>query len=281
MKYFLALLISYTALFSFSQYQSLLWKISGNGLKSESYLLGTMHVADSRAFTKIDSIKQRLNQCHAYAMEIIASENDVDMSLMFSLLMKDGTTLSKLFTKDEYQTLDSLLEASTGYSIALLDKMQPILLSVLLEQSGMTADSAAPLDFYLLEWAEKNNKKLIGIETVQEQLQALQALSYKEQAQMIKDELKKKNNTSFADQLFKLYTEENLDSIVILNQQNPMPAKLEKALLTDRNKIMAERIAGIIQQQSTFCAIGALHLPTPTGVIERLRKKGFKVEAIK
>jgi uncharacterized protein YbaP (TraB family) len=60
-----------------------------------------------------------------------------------------------------------------------------------------------------------------------------------------------------------------------------MPEKLEKALITDRNKLMTERIATFIKQQPTFCAVGALHLPDETGIIEGLRKKGFRVEAVK
>lgn len=281
MKHLFAFALCLFVLSANSQYQSLLWKISGNGLAKESFLFGTMHSADNRAFKKTEQVKKAIKQCDAYAMEILADENELDASILLNLMMKDGTTLAKLFSKEEYHTLDSLLEESIGYSIELLENIQPIVISLLLEQAGAAKDSAEPLDLYLQEFAENEGKKLIGIETVQEQLKALQALSYKEQAQMVKEDLKKQNNLELSEQLFRFYVTENLDSMVMLNKQNPMPEKLEKALITDRNKIMVERIATFIKQQPTFCAVGALHLPEKNGIIEGLRKKGFKVEAVK
>ena len=60
-----------------------------------------------------------------------------------------------------------------------------------------------------------------------------------------------------------------------------MPPKLYRALVTDRNKRMAERIGDMAQKQSTFAAVGALHLPGNEGVITLLREKGYTVEAVK
>ncbi len=74
-----------------------------------------------------------------------------------------------------------------------------------------------------------------------------------------------------------IYAKGDLDSLDKMNRKDPMPKKMEKALLGDRNIRMAERIDHIIGEQSTFIAIGALHLPAKDGVIELLRKKGFTV----
>lgn len=276
--------LSITLLFSvcsFSQYQGKLWKISGNGLKKESYLLGTMHSADSRAFKNIEKIKTMLEQCDAYAMEVVADPGSLGMGTLVQLLMKGDTTLSMLFTKSEYKTLDSLLQKNIGFPLVMLEKMQPVVLSVLFSKVDMARDSSAALDFYLQDWAKQNGKQIIGIETLQEQLEALQTLSYSEQAQLVKEELANQNNKDIAELLFKYYSNENLDSLAALNNKNPMPKKLEKALVEDRNKKMTERIAEMIRKQPTFCAVGALHLPMQNGIIEGLRKKGFQLEAIK
>lgn len=269
------------SIYSFSQYQGVLWKISGNGLKKDSYLLGTMHSADNRAFKNVEKIKTLLGQCDAYAMEVVADASSLGMGTIMKLMMKGDTTLSMLFTKAEYKTLDSLMQKNTGFPLVMLEKMQPIVLSVLVSKADMASDSSAPLDFYLQDWAKENGKKIIGIETVQEQLEALQALSYSEQAQLIKEELAHQNGTDIMEQLFRFYTGENLDSLAALNNKNPMPPKLEKALVGDRNKRMIERIAEIVRKQPTFCAVGALHLPMQNGIIEGLRKIGFVVEAVK
>jgi hypothetical protein len=57
-----------------------------------------------------------------------------------------------------------------------------------------------------------------------------------------------------------------------------MPAKFYKALVTDRNVKMADRIDAFIKKEPTFIAVGALHLPGADGVVALLRKKGYTVE---
>ena len=57
---------------SFAQtkrHQGLLWEISGNGLKTPSYLYGTMHVANKLAFNVSDSFYICLNKAQGIALE--------------------------------------------------------------------------------------------------------------------------------------------------------------------------------------------------------------------
>jgi hypothetical protein len=60
-----------------------------------------------------------------------------------------------------------------------------------------------------------------------------------------------------------------------------MSDKFYNAVVTERNLRMADRIAGYIQQQPVFVAIGALHLPKQGGVIELLRQKGYTVTPVR
>ena len=265
-----------------AQQDGLLWKISGPQLKQPSYLFGTMHTTDSRVFQFPPTVKNSLNACDAFAMEILLEDNSLDLSLIMRLMMKDGTTLKALFTPEEYNRLDSLLSRATGFPLAMLDRVQPIVLMALMEQSAMQQDSALPLDLHLLEQARKGKKKLLGIETVAEQINALQSLSYREQAAMVSLEMSKQQDVAAAtDAMMEYYISGKLDSLLALNNRNPMPEKLAKALLDNRNDIMAERIAAMIKKQSVFAAVGALHLPGDNGVIALLRKKGFAVEVVK
>ncbi len=265
-----------------AQYDGLLWKITGKNSKQPSYLFGTMHTTDSRAFTFSEQAKNTIEKCDAFAMELLIDDNSLDISLVMSLVMTDGTTLRSLFSEEEFQMLDSLLGNATGFPLTMLDNIQPIILIALLEQAGLGKDSSLPLDLYLMEHAKAKKKKLLGIETVAEQLNALQSLSYKEQAEMISAELAKQNDTQAEnDSLSYYYSVGKLDSLLELNNRNPMPEKLAKALIDNRNEIMAERIADFIKKQSVFSAVGALHLLGANGVIERLRRKGFVVEAVR
>ena len=55
----------------------------------------------------------------------------------------------------------------------------------------------------------------------------------------------------------------------------------EETMVTARNRTMTERAAPFIDAGGAFIAVGALHLPGEEGVIELLREKGYRVEAIR
>ncbi len=57
--------------------------------------------------------------------------------------------------------------------------------------------------------------------------------------------------------------------------------KMRKPLLYDRNIIMAERIAEIIVNRSSFIAIGAGHLAGSKGVLRLLKQRGIKVSRVR
>jgi uncharacterized protein YbaP (TraB family) len=50
--------------------KTLLWRISGNGLKKPSYLYGTMHVYDPRLFNLGDSLLQAISSSEGFANEL-------------------------------------------------------------------------------------------------------------------------------------------------------------------------------------------------------------------
>ena len=268
-----------------AQYQSLCWQISGNGLKHPAYLYGTMHVTDPRVFNLGDKANKAFAESKVYAMELDPAKA-MSMTTLAKMIMGDGNKISKLIPDSDYHFLDSIVRLSSGYGMSMFNTMEPIIVSAILDEYGMgisTKDSSNmkdALDFYLGKKAKEQKKKVIGIETVDEQISALHALSYQEQALLLIEsiqEVKKGKKNADVD-LMQYYLAQNLDSLLTLGDENQMPPKLYKAMVTDRNIKMAERIAIFMHKQPTFIAVGALHLPGPGGVIELLRKMGYTVE---
>ena len=270
-----------------AQYSSLLWKISGNGLKQPSFLYGTMHTGDARVFAFGDSVMPYFATTKAYAMELDPKES-FNMRLLSKLMMGNEYSLKKMIPEREYKLLDSVVKKEINFSVSLFDNVAPVFTMTIFEASGMgLGDSAVKgkkevLDLYFYKQAKKKKKKIIGIETVDEQLSALNSLSYQEQADLLVKEIHsfEENKNEGAD-LVRFYTEQNLDSLASNDADAQMPEKFYKALVTDRNIRMADRITEFIKEQSTFIAVGALHLPKQEGVIELLRKKGFTVTAVR
>lgn len=277
-------------LLSFSlsaQYNSLLWKITGNGLKKPSYLYGTMHTSDSRVFNFSDSLMPFFNASKAYAMEL-DPVTAFDFSILSKITMGKGYSLKKMIPDTDYVFLDSVMRKEVGMSVKIFDNVAPVFTMSLLEMKSMgLSDSSIKgnkevLDVYFHNLAKKKKKKLIGIETVEEQLGALNSLTYQEQADMLLVELHAmRNNSSEGTELVEYYLQQDLDKLAAMNSVTDMPDKFYTALVTDRNIRMADRIAVFIQEQPVFVAIGALHLPGQGGVIELLRKKGYTVYPVR
>ena len=70
LKLLIPLLLFSSAVLAQNWPNTLLWKISGNGLKKDSYLYGTMHVQDKRLFRFPDSLYHFLEKADGYAMEV-------------------------------------------------------------------------------------------------------------------------------------------------------------------------------------------------------------------
>ncbi|RYY56228.1 MAG: hypothetical protein EOO09_07595, partial [Chitinophagaceae bacterium] len=62
------------------KYPSLLWEISGNGLKKTSYLFGTMHVSSKLAFHLADSFYIGIRKAEVVALETNPESWQEDMS---------------------------------------------------------------------------------------------------------------------------------------------------------------------------------------------------------
>lgn len=271
-----------------AQYNALFWKISGNGLHKPSYIYGTMHVSDDRVFQFSKGVMPAFARSKAFAMEL-DPDQIFSPSLVASMMMDTAHSIRKSLPDSDYVFLDSIMTKATGVSFSLLDRLSPVLISAMLEQSEVNASATNSakqqhdfLDMYFWGLAKKGKKKVIGIESVAEQISALQSLSYPEQITMLQEELHKMKETVFGEQnILELYVKGELDSLQTKGNDTNMPALFYKAIVTDRNERMAERIDKFIRNNPSFIAVGALHLASPKGIIGLLIKKGYKLEPVK
>ena len=259
---------------------SLLWRISGDQLKSSSYLFGTIHIADNRAFEFGDSVMPAFEKCETYAMEVLI-DSTAAMMMMAKMMMTGDAKLKDLMKEKDYELLKEIFQKQMGTPLDFFEKVQPFFISAMITETLYKKDVAEPLDMHLLSLAKKQGKQTLGIETIDEQFAAMGTLSYKKQAKYLAHGIKDMEfQLAFLEKMISTYREENIDALLELNNLDPMPKKLYKALLTDRNIRMADRISRFIQQSAIFIGVGAMHLSGKDGLIELLRQKGFKVEAV-
>jgi uncharacterized protein len=285
-KHLIYLTISLFQLTSIGQdkYNSLFWEISGNGLKESSFLYGTMHTQDERAFQFKEGVMDAFNHAEIYAMEL--NMDSVDQVALLSKLIMDSTySLKTLLTEDEYTIVSDFFRDSLGQALFMFEKMQPLFTTQMVTLRDLEAQQADALDIYFFKEAKKQKKQTIGLEKTIEQIDAFSSISYELQAEGLVDAVKNYGNEDELDMdaMMKYYVEGNLDKLLEMTtdpRENAEMAKIfNDVFLVKRNYNMAERAEPFIKKESTFIAVGAAHLPGEEGIIELLRKKGYKVIA--
>ena len=277
----------FSSLLSFSQskYNSLCWKIYDNGLTDTSYLYGTMHVQDSRVFQFKNGIQEAFNRCEIFALELNMDSINT-FQLMDELIMEPPNRLDSLLTNKEYEMVSQYFKDTLGIGLMIFNKMQPIYTSQLISFEKIKKDQDVALDIYFFNEAKKQNKTTVGLEFMDEQLNAFKSIPYDVQAKELFKAVENayKGEGQEIDELIEYYLNEDLDKLLelTLNSQfmdEEINIIFKQVFLIDRNHKMAERSIKYIKSGPTFIAVGAAHLPGNEGVIENLRKKGYTVEA--
>ena len=272
----MALLVSVFAAFG----QSLLWKVSGKKMKAPSYLYGTIHIQDARVASFDTTVLNALNRCEAFAMEVLLDEINM-RGIQKAMMMPEGKYLNTLLSQEDFALLDSICKAKLGISAIFMNGMKPFFVSSTLEQLDLRQDAEDALDLYLLKKAREYGKVCYGLEKYMDQIRAIDAISLKEQADMLSQMLHDTAQVSqdFEDML-EAYLRFELDSLAAMTQDTALPKKFEKVLVNDRNVTMVKRFLTISGEHTVFCAVGAAHLAGTKGIIALLRKKGYTVEPV-
>ena len=277
----------FSSLLSFSQskYNSLCWKIYDNGLTDTSYLYGTMHVQDSRVFQFKNGVQEAFNRCEIFALELNMDSVNT-FQLMDELIMEPPNRLDSLLTNKEYEMVSQYFKDTLGVGLMIFNKMQPIYTSQLISFEKLKKDQDVALDIYFFNEAKKQNKTTVGLESMEEQLNAFKSIPYDVQAKELFKAVENayKGEGQEIDELIEYYLNEDLDKLLelTLNSQfmdEEINIIFKQVFLIDRNHKMAERSIKYMESGPTFIAVGAAHLPGNEGVIENLRKKGYTVEA--
>lgn len=281
--YLFSFFLFYNSLPATAQGNSLLWKISGNGLAASSYLYGTMHSRDARVFRLADSVMAAFEACDAFAMEIVIDDAS-RFNIRQGLFMDTSYSLNKLLTTAQYDSADQYCRARTGESIRNYERMKPVYTAAILSQFAYTPadstnnDNAYFLDEYFQHLAMDQQKKVQGLETIAEQLHVFDVLSYHDQAMMLMETVRRSGKESNSyNEMIGYYLDNDLVRMMAFENDYSLPDSLYDGLITMRNHRMADRIDTMIKKQSTFIAVGAGHLGDAEGLVNLLRDKGYQV----
>lgn len=266
--------------------KGLLYEISGNGLKKPSYLFGTFHILRSGYFDDHQAIITCFEKVENLVVEVELKPGSM-LALQDAMMMPD-IAVSDYLSMDEIDKLDSKLIKSTGSGIDFYDHIKPAAIMLSLTSAMPTKSKekfsmydGEVMDTHLMDKAHDNDKPVISLETVDEQVDVLMGDPIELQIAQLKDylNLDKKEDTG-SGKVVDLYFAEDLAGLYQMALDNPDQIGSIDRLLTQRNNNWMKKLPGIISEGSCFIAVGALHLAGPIGLVYQLRKAGYTVKPI-
>lgn len=256
---------------------TLLWKIEKSGYNT-SYLFGTIHIKDKRVFYFNDSLLSKINEVDALITELDFSKESLQ-EIAESMKLPKGKTLKDVLKQDQYEKLKAFAERHVMYNFSALEHFKPFMILMLVMQSGVPNQMPDAVDIYLYKYAESLNKQTSGLETIKEQIDALDVMTNDEIIKSI-DEYEAQEGISYED-LTVAYEASDLSEIDrLMQQEEAKNEKFMKALLQKRNKVMVKRIPVFMEENATLFAVGAGHLSGEKGLLNMLEQKGFLVSPI-
>ncbi len=265
------------------KYPTLLWEITGNGIKKPSYLFGTMHVSSKLVFHLSDSFYLGIRNADVVALELdpqlwqdqLFRFQNMQKNLRFYTQGAPGDMINeKSFQLEKY---DDRLKS------ALSD--EPTIINGLLYRTYHTRadfEEDTYLDLYIYQTGRKLGKQATGVENYFQ----TEKLVMEAAQDMMKDKKKKPPETDGGSaydlerKTQEAYRKGDLDLLDSLEKlMEPSESYMEKFLYR-RNEIQAASIDSIVKNRSLFVGVGAAHLPGKRGVIELLRKKGYTLRPV-
>ncbi|MDH6149808.1 uncharacterized protein YbaP (TraB family) [Paraburkholderia sp. WSM4179] len=260
------------------------------------YVLGTLHVGDPADYPAGQPFR-------APILAALAASQTLALELSPDELLVSQDDVSK-YGVCKHDCLPGLLPEPLWHKLALrlrgnpaaldaIKKMRPWLASLVVEtydslSAGLQTEygtEAQLQNVYL-----KTRGKIVGLETLAQQMRAFTGLSAAQQREMLAQDLVQTpaQNVEDVRTLHRLWRVGDADAIAAwqaaksekLARDPRVSNSIDNRIVYERNRRFVARMLQLAApNKPLFVAIGALHLGGPKGVLQLLRRHGFVVEA--
>ena len=267
----------------------LLWKVSD--ADNSVYLLGSFHLLKADDYPLPVEVDRAFDDSASLLFEIdpAAMTAPDSMAVMQKYMAyEEGKSLSTVLPKPTLDKLSTLVSAGGG-SVQALEHSEPWAVSLGLVLGVTRAMGFSPelgLDRKLMARASDAGKPAAGLETVEDQMRAMDAVPYAEQAQgmdeFLSDPQTAVRQMSDMHAWWRAGDAARLDSGMRAEMARKTPESY-RLLDVERNRAwmpQVEKRLSESKKDNTLVVVGALHLLGSDGLIEQLKAKGYKVERI-
>lgn len=273
-------------------------QVVGNGynnslvykIRSETntvYLMGSIHVLAEKYYP----LTRAFSYAYYNSQKVVF---EIDPEILFSpdfmkknetyYTFQDGKTLKSVLSPKAYSLLKKHLE-SMGINMNKANKYKPWAILLSLGKRSMSSiefRSDLGVDNYFFHMAKDAGKPTGGLETVADQLNVFDKLTFKEQGQLIIDTFTAKSPEEQEKEFFTLVKNWHQGNLVELERdvaKGKKHPKLHKAILEDRNRNWIPQIEEFLKEdKNVLVIVGAAHLAGEYGLLNLLTEKGYELE---
>jgi uncharacterized protein YbaP (TraB family) len=256
------------------------------------YLFGTIHVGARKMYPLSPAVEKAFAASSALALEADPTDPGSAIDSMASAAYKPPDNIANHISPELMGKVEKVLP-QVGLPIEYARVMRPALLAMtiaVMEVARQGYDPGLGLDVHFARLAKRQGKRIVELESLSEQLALLQGFSPALQAGMLEASVQSVQNGSLATELRDLvaaWRTGSADGLIAQLQKDTedLPEDLAReyddALYGTRNQGMAGKIVAMLEgSEPTFVAVGAGHLLGPTGLVELLQAKGYKLRKL-
>jgi uncharacterized protein len=262
---------------------SLFWEVSGNELQEPSYLFGTFHLEGSDFVDSLTMVKEKFEAARSFAGEIIF-DSSMQGKLAAYTIMKDST-LEMILGTAGFDSTARWFNELTGMELGMYNQAHPVVVQMVLLtalQNKIYRNDSEPMDIYFQRQAKNKEKKLTGLETLEKQMDIMfNSKTLRQNGDQLRYLVKNKEH--MRDSLIRmniLYHQQDIEGLYQMMKAERYYSERDVQILFARNLSWLQTLLTLFREQSTFVAVGALHLPGEEGVISLLRQHGYNVRPI-
>lgn len=269
---------------SFAQ-NSILWEVTGNGLTSPSYVMGTLKFIGEKEFFIPEEVHSNLKKCSIFAIEDQV-DHHAQHELNKAVHFPKGKSLKTELSAEDYATVQNFFTKEFNTSASTFEKryakLIPLALSITMTRLSLN-EKVKYYDIELLKEAKKNKLETYSLEPIEREAEALHRYPIADQVKALLHSVAnfEKQKEEF-QLLMKEYPHGDLEKIFeyTLHPTDNNPVFIEE-FYTKRNQEWIPKLDKMMHEKPSFIALGIAHLEGENGVLNLLRKKGFTVTPVK
>jgi uncharacterized protein YbaP (TraB family) len=250
----------------------------------------------NRVISDVEQVYGELDMRHM-------TNQDTLLSIAKMMMLPSDSVATEIMTEQEFDALCRVVNENYNIDLkspqyALLLQFYPVVLMTTIAQvsemmklqkamaEGTITESPEPIiDMFIQQKAIGQSKPVFGLEYYSFQVEMLTTLLdmplHEQYVKMIESFGNKAEGEKIVKSLVDAYKSFNLASInEVLQSENDF-GNVESKVFDSRNENWAQKMPSIMSEKSTLFAVGVGHLIGDKGLLNLLKKQGYKVKAVK